>query len=166
MAISSRARTSIRSSRSLGRAIVELHDRLDRPAPPGCRRWGPTLARQLIEHLRGVNIYTAIDTSPGARAALGAIDGIEVAEELAGSPQLILANELMDNLPFRRLRGTASGTKEVRVGLDGDRFVEYLDDPRARCSRWPTARKRVLPEGATAFIDEVGARLAHPGYAL
>ena len=38
----------------------------------------------------------------------------------------ILANELMDNMPFRRLRGTASGSKEVMIGLEGDRFVEHL----------------------------------------
>jgi len=157
-------------SELLGRAIVDLHDSLDRPAPLRLSEVGAgdgTLARQLIEHLRGVNvIYTAIDTSPGARAALGAIDGIEVAEELAGSPQLILANELMDNLPFRRLRGTASGTKEVRVGLDGDRFVEYLDDPPGEVFALADGEEAVLPEGATAFIDAVGARLAHPGYAL
>ena len=54
---------------------------------------------------------------------------IQVAERLEASPQLILANELMDNLPFRRLRGTASGTKEVMVGLDGNRLIEHLGEP-------------------------------------
>ena len=72
----------------------------------------------------------------------------------------------MDNLPFRRLRGTASGTKEIRVGLDGDRFVEHLDDPPDEVFALADGEEAVLPEGATAFIDAVVARLAHPGYAL
>ncbi len=153
----------------LGRAIVDLHDRLGRPSPLRLTEVGAgdgTLARQLVEQLRDVHVaYTAIDTSPGAREALDAIDGIEVAEELDGSPQLILANELMDNLPFRRLRGTPSGTKEVKVGLDRDRFVEYLDDTDELFAL-ADGEEAVLPEGATAFIDAVSARLAHPGYAL
>ena len=46
-------------SELLGRAIVELHDRLDRPAPLRLSEVGAgdgTLAQQLIEHLRGVNV--------------------------------------------------------------------------------------------------------------
>jgi SAM-dependent MidA family methyltransferase len=155
----------------LGRAIVDLSDRLDEPRPLRLAEVGAgdgTLARQLVEHLREVDVaYTAIDTSPGAREALAAIEGVGVAESLEGSPQLILANELMDNLPFRRLRGTGSGTKEILVGLDGDRFVEHLaaaspgdDVPLA------DGEEAVLPDGATAFIEEIGVRLAHPGYAL
>jgi NADH dehydrogenase [ubiquinone] 1 alpha subcomplex assembly factor 7 len=155
----------------LGRAIVDLHDRLGEPRPLRLSEVGAgdgTLARQLLEHLRDLDLaYTAIDASPGAREALGSIDGIEVAARLDGSPQLILANELMDNLPFRRLRGTASGTKEVVIGLDGDRFVERLRDPSPG-DDIPLSEdeEAVLPDGATAFIEEVGARLAHPGYAL
>ncbi|MGH2641903.1 MAG: SAM-dependent methyltransferase, partial [Actinomycetota bacterium] len=73
----------------------------------------------------------------------------------------------MDNLPFRRLRGTASGTKEIMVGLEGDRLVERLRDP-SPIHDVPLSvdEETVLPEGATAFIEEVAARLAHPGYAL
>ncbi|MDP9119472.1 MAG: SAM-dependent methyltransferase, partial [Actinomycetota bacterium] len=117
----------------LGRAIVDLHARLGDPRPFQLTEVGAgdgTLARQLIEHLRELDVaYTAVETSPGARRGLDAIGGIRVAERLEGSPQLVLANELMDNLPFRRLRGTASGTKEVMVGLDDDRLVEHLGDP-------------------------------------
>ena len=155
----------------LARAIVDLHDRLGAPKPLRLSEAGAgdgTLARQLIELLADVEVaYTAIDPSPGARAALGAVEGIEVAGSLEGSPQLILANELLDNLPFRRLRGTPSGTKEILVALEGDRFVEHLGDPPPG-DALPLAdgAEAVLPDGATAFIDEVGARLAHPGYAL
>ena len=155
----------------LGRAIVDLRDRLGDPRPVQLSEVGAgdgTLARQLVEHLRDPNVsYTAVDTSPGARAALRTIEGVTVAERLEGSPQLILANELMDNLPFRRLRGTASGTKEVMVRLDGDRFAEHLGDPpQGDDLRLADGEEAVIADGATTFIEEVGARLAHPGYAL
>jgi NADH dehydrogenase [ubiquinone] 1 alpha subcomplex assembly factor 7 len=155
----------------LGRAIVDLHDRLGEPRPLRLSEVGAgdgTLARQLIEHLRDLDVeYTAVERSRGARRALDAIEGIRVAERLDGSSQLIVANELMDNLPFRRLRGTAWGTKEVMVGLEGGRLVEHLGDPPSRDDvALAEGEEAVLPEVATAFIGEVAARLAHPGYAL
>jgi NADH dehydrogenase [ubiquinone] 1 alpha subcomplex assembly factor 7 len=156
----------------LGRAIVDLHDRLGGPLPLRLTEVGAgdgTLARQLLEQLRDLQVaYTAVETSSGARRALAEIEGIRVAEELEDSTsQVILANELMDNLPFRRLRGTASGAREVMVGLDGDRFVERLGDrPPDEDVDLAEGEEITLPEGALAFIEEVAARLARPGYAL
>ena len=155
----------------LAHAIADLHGRLGEPRPFRVTEVGAgdgTLARQLAEHLQDLDIaYTAVDTSPGARRSLGTIGGIDVSDRLEGSPQLILANELLDNLPFRRLRGTPSGTKEVLVGLDGDRLVEYLDDPQPGDGiPLGDGEESVLPDGAIAFVEQVGARLAHPGYAL
>ena len=155
----------------LARAIVDLHGRLGEPRPFRVTEVGAgdgTLARQLVEHLEGLDVaYTAVETSSGARSALETIEGIQVSGRLDASPQLILANELMDNLPFRRLRGTASGTKEVLIGLDGERLVEHLGDPPpGEDVVLPEGEEAVLPEGAIAFIEETAARLAHPGYAL
>jgi NADH dehydrogenase [ubiquinone] 1 alpha subcomplex assembly factor 7 len=152
----------------LGRAIVDLHGRLGKPGPFLLTEVGAgdgTLARQLIEHLRDLDVeYTAVETSPGARRALDAIEAIQVAERMEGSAQLILANELMDNLPFRRLRGTSSGTKEVMVGLDGDRLVEQLEDPSPGDElALGVGEEAVLPDGAIAFVDEVAARLTATG---
>jgi SAM-dependent MidA family methyltransferase len=39
-------------------------------------------------------------------------------------PCVVLANELLDNLPFGLLERTAAGWAEVHVGLDGDDLVE------------------------------------------
>jgi SAM-dependent MidA family methyltransferase len=155
----------------LARAVSDLHDRLGKPRPCRVAEVGAgdgTLARQLVENLGDLDVeYTAVETSPGALRALRAIEGIHVAERLEPSPHLILANELMDNLPFRRLRGTASGTKEVFVGLDGDRFVEHLGDPTPDDhTSLADGEEAVLPDRAMDFIDELAARLAHPGYAL
>jgi NADH dehydrogenase [ubiquinone] 1 alpha subcomplex assembly factor 7 len=155
----------------LAGAIVDLHGRLAEPRPFLVTEVGAgdgTLARQLVERLRDLDAeYTTVETSPGARRALETIESVRVAERLDTAPQLILANELMDNLPFRRLRGTASGTKEVLVGLDGERLVEHLaDPPPGQHVALADGEEAVLPEGAIAFIEEVAARLAHPGYAL
>jgi NADH dehydrogenase [ubiquinone] 1 alpha subcomplex assembly factor 7 len=155
----------------LGRAIADLHSRLGEPRPFRVTEIGAgdgTLARQLVDHLPDLDMdYTAVETSSGARRALETIEGIQVAERLEGSPQLILANELMDNLPFRRLRGSTSGTKEVLIGLDGDRLVEHLGDPSPGDDvALGDGEEAVIPEGALASIEEIAARLAHPGYAL
>jgi NADH dehydrogenase [ubiquinone] 1 alpha subcomplex assembly factor 7 len=154
----------------LARGIVDLHGLLGEPRPFRVSEVGAgdgTLARQLLPHLAPLDVaYTAIDRSAGARTALAAIEGVEVDGRLEDPPShLILANELLDNLPFRRLRGTASGTKEILVGLDGDRFVEHLADPPDDVSL-QEGEEQVIPVGAIAFLDEVAARLAHPGYAL
>jgi SAM-dependent MidA family methyltransferase len=146
----------------VGRAIVDLHGRLGTPRPFRLTEIGAgdgTLARSLIEHLRDLDLtYTAVERSPGARRALDAAEGIQVAERLEGSSQLILANEVMDNMPFRRLRGTASGTREVMVGLDGDRLVERLGDAPLDDSL-AEGEEAVLPDGAISFIEEIAARL-------
>ena len=156
----------------LGRAIVDLHDRLGEPTPlrlsgGGRGRRHARAAARRAPRGRGGGLHgdrSEPGRSGGARSRSRASRS---PGRLEGSPQLILANELLDNLPFRRLRGTASGTKEVLVALEGDRFVEHLGDPPPG-DALPLAdgAEAVLPDGATAFIDEVGARLAHPGYAL
>jgi SAM-dependent MidA family methyltransferase len=54
-------------------------------------------------------IVTALDELPAV-----ALDGV------------VLANELLDNLPFRIVERTGDGWAEVRVALDGDRLVETV----------------------------------------
>lgn len=147
----------------LGNAVRDLFEAMGRPTPLRIAEVGAgdgTLAVQLLRALAELDVdYEAIDVSPGSRSALEAIDGVRVAADLTDAPHVVVANELVDNLPFRRLRGD----REVRVGLEGARFIE-IDTP------WdgepgPAGRETVVPVGAFAFID----RLAHTltrGYAL
>ncbi len=80
-----------------------------------------TLAVQILGELDDIDVhYEAIDVSPGARSALATVDNVHTAAELEGASHVVVANELLDNLPFRRLRGD----REIRVGVDADRFVE------------------------------------------
>jgi SAM-dependent MidA family methyltransferase len=123
-----------------------------------------TLARQVLEAMPAV-AYSAVEVSPGARAALDAIDGIGVAGELRPPVDVVLAHELLDNLAFRLVRNGA----EVTVDADGAGFVEGrrpLDDELRRLiATRPTNGDLVVPTAALAFIDRIAAVLER-GYAL
>jgi NADH dehydrogenase [ubiquinone] 1 alpha subcomplex assembly factor 7 len=164
----------------LGRAIGELRVALGDPAPFRIVEVGAgdgTLAAQLLDAVGADGLdYAAVERGRGAREALERIEGVSVSETLAGrsgpeGPHLILAHELLDNLPFRRVRGTPEGPREVRVGSIGGRLVEVLVDPEpgedlARAGEGVDPNEEVVvPDGALAFIDEVAAALTR-GYAL
>jgi SAM-dependent MidA family methyltransferase len=158
-------------ARLLAAAVEDLRDRLGAPRPFRVAEVGAgdgTLARGLLDHVARADLeYTAVETSPGAREALSAIDGIRVAQRLDGAPHVVLANELLDNLPFRLVRGTSAGPREVLVALDGGALVERLADTRADVDVAPDEGEEIsAPDGALRFVDEVAARLARPGYAL
>jgi SAM-dependent MidA family methyltransferase len=147
----------------LGRAVRELGEALGGPVPFRIAEVGAgdgTLAAQILNELDDLDVdYEAIDVSPGARSALTAIEGVRTAGDLTVGPHVVLANELLDNLPFLRLRGD----REVRIGLEGGRFVE-VETP------WdgepgPTDGEALIPIGAFAFIDRL-ARTLERGYAF
>jgi SAM-dependent MidA family methyltransferase len=147
----------------IGQAAGGLFAALDEPEPVRIAEVGAgdgTLATQVLGALAGRDVdYQAIDVSAGARAALGAIDGVRAGATLGGAPHVVIANELLDNLPFRRVRGD----REVRVGVEGDRFVEvgtpWDGDP------YPSDHETVVPVGALAFVDRLASTLTS-GYAL
>ncbi len=149
----------------LAKALRSLHDALGRPQPFRITDVGAgdgTLARQLSDELVDLDVmYTAVETSSGAREALAAIDGIHVERELSGDPHVVLAHELLDNLPFRRVRGD----REVRVGLDGDNGFVEVETPWDGEPSGSTDGETIEPVGALAFIDRLETILAR-GYAL
>jgi SAM-dependent MidA family methyltransferase len=146
---------------------------LDRPDPYPIVEAGAgdgTLARQLLEALADVPVaYTAVERSRGARAALEE-RGLSVVGALAEAGPVehgvVLANELLDNLPFRRVRGTAGGPVEVRVGLADGRLAE-METPRAdEMGTKPAEGEEIaVPVGAVEFVDELAETL-RDGYAL
>jgi SAM-dependent MidA family methyltransferase len=153
----------------LGAGLRELRDLLGRPSPLRIAEVGAgdgTLAIGVRRALTDIPLrYTAVERSPGARRRLGAT-GIAVAESLPEGSHLVLAHELLDNLPFRLLRGGM----EVRIDLDGDRFVERPTEPDAELMDLlegsVSLDETVVPVGALAFVHLVAARLADPGYVL
>ncbi|MEO7573385.1 MAG: SAM-dependent methyltransferase [Acidimicrobiales bacterium] len=73
-------------------------------------------------------------------------------------PCIVLANELLDNLPFGLLEHTAAGWSEVHVGIEGDELVEVL---------LPTAAEGPdLPIGARIPRQTVAAEWVRDALAL
>ncbi len=147
----------------VAKALRSFHAGLAGPEPFRIAEVGAgdgTLAEQLLRELHDLDVdYTAAEVSPGAREALRAITGVSVTTELSDRPHVVLAQELLDNLPFRRVRGD----REICVGLDGDRLVEV----EAPWDAEPAPRdvETLVPVGAFAFVDRLADVLLR-GYAL
>lgn len=165
-------------SRLVGAALEELWTHLGRPAPFRVVEAGAgdgTMARELVAGFGRAGIeleLEAVEASPGARTALA-----EIATTVAGTiaelavlePGVVVANELLDNLPFRRVRVHDGALGEVRVGLEGDRLVEVETpcDPDlvAEAPALSDGGEATIPVGALAFVELLAARL-RTGYAL
>jgi SAM-dependent MidA family methyltransferase len=161
-------------------ALGELRSGLGDPDPLRIVELGAgdgTLAHQLIEGAReagGPDLeYAAAERSAGARERLGKL-GLRVAERIGelppANPACMFANELLDNLPFRRVRGGDDGPVEIRVGVSGDRFAEVevpCDDELLAVIALPPERDHeiVVPTGALRLIDEIATWLRR-GYVL
>jgi SAM-dependent MidA family methyltransferase len=161
----------------LADAIRSLWEQLGRPVPLRVVEVGAgdgTLARQLLGRLDEVEPnYVAVERSAGARAALSSapIRVVETLEELGPlRDAVVVANELLDTLPFRRVRMRRDGPVEVRVELDGEGRPTETEVPWAELSSsvpngLQLGREGSVPEGALEFIDSLGSALEH-GYAL
>jgi SAM-dependent MidA family methyltransferase len=156
----------------LADAIRELWGGLGEPRPFHVIEVGAgdgTLLRQILPDLADLDVRAiAVERSARARRQLEDIGDVEVADAIPEHPGLVLAHEVLDNLPFRRI----SGTSEVRVGMDGGRLVELpvpasrelmaLAEARAASASMPG--EAIVPIGATAFVRDA---LAHgPRYVL
>jgi SAM-dependent MidA family methyltransferase len=125
-----------------------------------------TLAHQILDAGIGRPVeYTCVEISAGARSALAKIPGVTVATTLSKA-DLVLAHELLDNLPFRLVRGD----REIRVGMRNDRLVEVRTEPDAELrsligGRAPVDDEVVVPIGALAFVDQLANAITN-GYAL
>jgi NADH dehydrogenase [ubiquinone] 1 alpha subcomplex assembly factor 7 len=153
----------------LARAIRELWEDLGRPDPYRIAEAGAgdgTLARQLLAELGDIPIdYSAVETSRGARDELMRVDGVTVTTELEPPVDLVLANELLDNLPFRVVRGG----REVRIGVRDDRLVEIrvdIDDELGPLVHESGGgAELVIPVGVLAFVDRIAVTVER-GHAL
>ena len=161
-------------------ALGELRQGLGDPEPFPVIELGAgdgTLATQLLEGAREAGgprfEYAAVERSSGARDQLREL-GLRVAERIDDlplpDPVCLFANELLDNLPFRRVRGGDDGPVEVRVGAVDGGFVGSeapCDDELLAMIRVPPDRGReiVVPIGALRLIEDVADRLRR-GYVL
>ena len=115
--------------------------------------------------------YVAVEASPAQRERHP--DGIESRPDLPADPidGVVIANELLDNLPFR-LAVYDDGWREAFVAVDRDgRFVEVLSDVIDPVPPWLPPRASVgarapLVERAAAFVDAARRRRARRHAAL
>ncbi len=159
-------------------AILDAWEALGRPEPLRVVELGAgdgTLARGILLGLEAGGIatdYTAVEISPGARERLRALPlRVEASLEAVPpiDPGVVLANELLDNLPFRRVRWRGGELVELRVGVEGPRLVlvETPCEPELAALAPPDlaeGEEAVVPTGALALV-EVLARVLRRGYA-
>jgi SAM-dependent MidA family methyltransferase len=160
-------------------ALLQAREALGRPEPFRVVELGAgdgTLARGILIGLEADGIavdYTAVEVSPGAREHLRRLP-VAVAASLAEleplDPGVVLANELLDNLPFRRVRRRSDTLVEVRVGLEGDRLVEVeVPCEHELAGLAPDGledgAEAVVPTGALALVETLARALVR-GYAL
>ncbi len=122
-------------------AALRAEQRTRLPIEPPDEALGPFVRRdgedEPIPAAGAGPVVTALDELP----AIGATN------------VLVIANELLDNLPF----GIADGDSEIRVGLDGDRLVEV----RVRSTEPPAHGRVPIPRGMRAWFDELDALVHH-----
>lgn len=111
----------------------------------------------------------AVEVSPAARAAIAeAPEAITVTDELPVSIRgVVIANELVDNLPMALAQRSGGRWRERRVGVDNGEMVFVDADPRSEVSAWLESFAGDVLDGgwveaqlaATAWLDGVVERL-------
>ncbi|HSL16075.1 MAG TPA: SAM-dependent methyltransferase [Actinomycetota bacterium] len=162
---------------AVAKALGELHEALGDPSPARVVEVGAgdgTLARTLLDIVRdaGPVDYVAVERSAGAIELLRELP-VRTATALDDVAPIrdatVFANELLDNLPFRRVRRRDGGLVEVRIDALGHAFVEREvpaeEDLRADAGSAGGHDETIVPTGALAFIDEL-ARVCERSYVL
>lgn len=94
----------------------------------------------------------AVEVSPAARAALAGL--VPVTGELPTTIRgVVIANELLDNLPTALAQLTSGGWRERWVGLDGDDLVFVDAPPRPEVIAWLDAYAGPVAEGGWVEVQ-------------
>lgn len=136
-----------------------------------------TLARRVLEATASVPDlaravrYVAVERSAGARSALRST-GIETADSLEAVDPVtgcVLANEVLDNVPFHRLRRENGKLLEVMVGAEGGRLIEVEAEPSPEVLGSSPALvdgiERPVSPGALELVGGI-SRVLERGYAF
>ena len=138
---------------------LRAHQREVLPIEPADEALGPFALRAAEEELVAV---------PAAGPVFASL------EDLPEMPvdTFVLANELLDNLPFGIAQWDGARWDEVRVAVDGSRFVEILvpasESDAAALTRvvdgrgLPPRTRLPIPRGVEAWLDECGQAM-HTG---
>jgi SAM-dependent MidA family methyltransferase len=162
----------------VARQVEEFWILLGRPSPFSIVELGAgdgTLAGQILDNLPGQVLeaarYTAVERSSRAREALRGhgVSAVASLDELeSGAEGCVVANEVVDNIPFHRVRGAREGPRELYVGLDGDRFVliegkASSEEIERLAGKLSQGEEAAVSPGALELLDRASAALAR-GY--
>lgn len=116
-----------------------------------------SLLRPLLANLdRPVEAW-AVEASPAARSALDHLVPGRVVADWDDLPVqfdgVIIANELLDNLPVSLARRTSDGWEEQWVGLNGDRLVLVPVPARDPVARWAESFGEGTPLGGLVEVQ-------------
>lgn len=123
-----------------------------------------SLLRPLIAGLgRDRYDFHAVEVSPAARAALGEVVGPDrVHVGLDGLPEgfdgVVIANELLDNLPVALAIRSGDGWVERWVGSTGDRLGLVTVEARPDVVAWCDAFAGTVPEGGMVEVELAASR--------
>lgn len=116
-----------------------------------------SLLKPLVEALpTRPDRVVAVDASPASRIALGdlgfetATDLSELTEPFAG---VIVANELLDNLPMRVASRSGRGWMERWIGIEGDQLNLVEAPARDDTIEWLDAYAGEVPEGGIVEVQ-------------
>lgn len=86
--------------------------------------------------------------------------------ELGTGPVVVLANELLDNLPVALVERREDGWAEVRVGTDGERLVEVFAPLVGEQATWCDLRAPNAPDGTRMPVQAEAADWVRSAVAL
>ena len=120
-----------------------------------------SLLRPLLEGLEFEADAWAIEASPAACRALEGLGGVRVTSRLADLPErltgVVLANELIDNLPVALAVRTGEGWTERFVGM-ADQGFALVDAPaRPEVIAWADRFAGPVPQGGMVEVQLVAA---------
>jgi SAM-dependent MidA family methyltransferase len=152
-----------------GRGALGLAVRAAAPRCAPCLHYVMVERSDVLRAAQGQHLELAVDVGPGVPLRGGG-PRFSAAPELPPGPLrgVVLANELLDNLPFRLVELTAGGWAEVRIGLGADGLLRELRgelpaELARRCAalapRARTGARLPLQQQAAAWVAGVLERL-------
>jgi SAM-dependent MidA family methyltransferase len=154
---------------TIARFVTAEHDRIGEPFTMVEVGGGSgSLLRPLLDALDIAPRVMAVERSAAARASIGeTVSEAEIVDELGTVRGVIIANELLDNMPAALVVRRGSGWQERRVGL-ADGGLELVEvPPPPEVAEWADRYAGPVPEGgqvevqliATEWVRDAGGCL-------
>lgn len=108
--------------------------------------------------------YRLVETSPALRAEHDDLlaRGMTSTAEWPDTADVILANELLDNLPIRILERTDAGWSEVAIDATGEQVLVALhESPPPACDDVPVGAQVPWAQQGIAWVERARALAAH-----